>query len=87
MARTTTTTPTILDAYSIPQFCAAHSISRGQFYALRKKGMGPAETKLIGRIVITRESAAAWRRRHTTPARARQVREAAPTASPPDAVA
>ena len=48
-------------AYSITEFCALHGISRGHYYALRKAGLGPNEMDAVGRRLISRESAAAWR--------------------------
>jgi len=48
--------------YSIPEFCAAHGISRGYFYEMRKRGIGPKEMRAGGRVMISREAAAAWRR-------------------------
>ncbi len=50
-------------AYSVPEFCEAHRISRTLFYALRKEGQGPVVMKVAGRTIISRESAAEWRRR------------------------
>jgi hypothetical protein len=49
-------------AYTIAEFCAAHRISRSQFYKLRKAGQGP-RIKDVGKQLITGEAAAAWRRR------------------------
>jgi hypothetical protein len=54
-------------AYSILEFCAAHRISKAQYYVLRNKGLGPDETRLGGRVIITAESAAHWRKKHTIP--------------------
>jgi hypothetical protein len=53
------------DACSIASFCKQHGISRAQYYVLRKAGLGPDEMRLIGRVLITREAAARWRRKHT----------------------
>jgi hypothetical protein len=50
-----------LVAYTIPEFCAAHRISQAFFYELKKLGRGPREKRLNSRIIITAESAAAWR--------------------------
>jgi hypothetical protein len=50
-------------AFTIQEFCDAHRISRSQFYRLREKGLGPKEKSVLGKIIITAESAAAWRRR------------------------
>jgi hypothetical protein len=53
------------DAIPIPEFCQQHSISRAQYYVLKKKGLGPDEMRLLGRVLITREAAARWRKKHT----------------------
>jgi predicted DNA-binding transcriptional regulator AlpA len=50
-------------AYSIPQFCAAHSISRALFYLLLCDGRAPAVMKVGRRTLISSEAAAAWRKR------------------------
>jgi hypothetical protein len=52
-------------AFTIQEFCDAHRISRAQFYELQRRGLAPAVTRLLDKIIITFESAAAWRRRHT----------------------
>jgi hypothetical protein len=54
-------------AFTVAEFCDAHRISRSQYYKLKKKKLGPAETKALDKIIITAESAAAWRRKHTDP--------------------
>ena len=54
--------PTPRLALSIREFCAAHGISEGFFYKLKKQGEGPREMKLGARTLITLESAAEWRR-------------------------
>ena len=53
--------PTPRLALSIPEFCAAHGISEGFFYKLKKQGKGPREMKVGARTLITFESAAEWR--------------------------
>ena len=50
------------DAYSIEIFCRRHSISRTMYYALRDEGKGPDEFILRGRVLISKEAAAAWRK-------------------------
>jgi hypothetical protein len=50
-----------IEAFTIAEFCAAHRISRATYYNLKKKNQGPAEAHVLGRIIVTRESAAAWR--------------------------
>jgi hypothetical protein len=54
-----------VEAYNVKEFCKAHGISRSQFYVLRKKGLGPDEMRLLGRVLISRESASRWRKKHT----------------------
>ena len=53
-------------ALSIREFCAAHGISEGFFYKLKKQGEGPREMKVGARTLITFESAAEWRRARET---------------------
>ena len=48
-------------AYSITQFCAAHSISRATFYNLVKAGASPRIMQVGKRRLISREAAADWR--------------------------
>jgi hypothetical protein len=63
--------PIELGSYSIPGFCRAHgNISRATYYEWRKKGLGPRETRIEGRVLISREDAARWReeRAAATPA-------------------
>ncbi len=52
-------------AFSIPTFCAVHSISRALFYILLKEGRAPAVMKVGRRRLITPEAASAWRERMT----------------------
>jgi hypothetical protein len=52
-------------AFTIQEFCDAHRISRAQFYELQRRGLAPVVTRLLDKIIITFESAAAWRRRRT----------------------
>jgi len=49
-------------AFTIPQFCQAHGISRALFYILQREGRAPASMKVGRRRLIARESAEAWRR-------------------------
>jgi hypothetical protein len=48
-------------AFSILDFCAAHSISRAQYYVMKAAGHGPREFR-AGRILISYEAAKEWRR-------------------------
>lgn len=49
-------------AYSIAGFCKAHCISESMFFKLKKQGRGPREMHVGDRVLISVESAAAWRR-------------------------
>lgn len=53
-------------AYTIPEFCVAHRISRAFYYLLRSRGLAPDEAELLGRKIITHEAAARWRKQRTT---------------------
>jgi hypothetical protein len=49
-------------AYSVEQFCKAHSISRATFYNLAKEGKGPRLMRIGKKPLISTEAAADWRR-------------------------
>jgi hypothetical protein len=49
------------DLLSIEEFCRRHAISLAFYYVLRARGLGPDETRLGSRVLISRESAATWR--------------------------
>jgi predicted DNA-binding transcriptional regulator AlpA len=51
------------DAFSIPEFCRRHGISRSAFYNALAAGTGPRIMKVGSRTLISREAAAEWRRR------------------------
>jgi hypothetical protein len=57
------------EAYSIEEFCLTHSISRAAFYVLRAAGEAPDVFYVGARVLISRESAAQWRKRRTEIAR------------------
>jgi hypothetical protein len=50
------------DAHTILSFCKSNAISESLFYSLKRQGKGPREIDLGGRILITREAEADWRR-------------------------
>jgi hypothetical protein len=50
-------------AFTVPEFCEAHRISRALFYLLLKRGDGPRLLKAGRRTLITVDAAAEWRRR------------------------
>ena len=45
-----------LAAFSIEEFCRRHAVSRSTYYNLKRLGEGPRETRIMKRIVITREA-------------------------------
>lgn len=47
--------------FTVPEFCAAHRISRSLFYKLSKAGEGPRVTKVGRATRITPAAAAEWR--------------------------
>lgn len=51
------------EAFSVQQFCDAHGIGRNLFYRMLAEGTGPSIMKIGRRTLISRESAAAWRRK------------------------
>ena len=50
-------------AYSIPQFCQAHSISRALLYKLFEQGSGPRIMRVGARVLISAAAADEWRRK------------------------
>lgn len=48
-------------AFTVPEFCDAHRISRPLFYRLVRAGSGPRLLKAGRRTLITAEAAASWR--------------------------
>jgi hypothetical protein len=50
-----------LECFTREEFCAAHHIGRTTYHELRKSGKGPVEMRIGSKILISRESAAAWR--------------------------
>jgi hypothetical protein len=54
--------PTPRLALSVSEFCAAHGISEGMYYKLKKQRLAPREMKVGTRTLITFEAAAEWRR-------------------------
>jgi hypothetical protein len=49
-------------SFSIPEFCARHGISPGLYAKLKKLGLGPDETDLLDRKIITDDAEAIWLR-------------------------
>ena len=55
-------------AFTVPEFCAAHRISRASFYVMARDGRGPRIFKAGRGTLISREAADEWRRRMETEA-------------------
>ena len=53
------------DAFSVPEFCKRHGFSRAGFYNL-SPDLRPREMRVGGRVLISKEAAAEWRRRMET---------------------
>jgi hypothetical protein len=53
-------------AFTVQEFCDTHRISRTRYYELKKLGLGPREKSVLGKIIITQEAAADWRRKDTS---------------------
>lgn len=51
-----------LEAYTVPEFCAAFRICRASFYNLQKAGQGPRVMRVGARVLISKEAAAEWRK-------------------------
>jgi hypothetical protein len=50
-------------AYTIDEFCFAHGFSRAHYYNLKARREAPDEMRALGKILITNEAAARWRKR------------------------
>lgn len=57
-----------LNAYTVPEFCSRHSISRSLFYKAVRDGWGPKVIKAGRRTLISTEAATEWRARMETTA-------------------
>ena len=60
-------------------FCDAHRISRAHYYNLKRRGLGPDETDVVGVIIITAHNAARWRRQRERSSRAPRAERKAET--------
>ena len=69
-------------AYTIPEFCLAHCLSRSRYYQLKVEGLAPDETQDTphGKITITEEAATRWRAKREAASVAVKVK---PATSPP----
>jgi hypothetical protein len=73
---------TDLDALSIEVFCMRHSISIPQYYKMRKLGQTPVEFRVGTRVLISKESAAQWRREREDLDAAVEKRRSSPSIAP-----
>ena len=48
-------------AHTRLSFCESNAISESKYFDLKRKGKGPREIELDGRIIITPEAEADWR--------------------------
>lgn len=51
-------------AFTVKEFCKAVGISVRTFYALQKRGDGPAVTRIGGRVLIRHGTAERWLEAH-----------------------
>jgi len=65
------------DAHTIPSFCESNAISISTYYGLKRQNRGPREIEIGGRIIISPEAEADWRREQEaeTAERRRRKRE------------
>jgi hypothetical protein len=82
------TTPPPRGAFTVVEFCACHGISRSKLYQLWQKNIGPRVMRIGGKILISVEAAADWRREREEEAEAQadnppsEVATAGPGARP-----
>lgn len=62
--------------HSIPSFCQNNNISESLYFSLKRRGLAPRETVLAGRIVISPEAEADWRREREAETQAERARNA-----------
>jgi hypothetical protein len=63
------------DAHTIPSFCESNAISESKYFDLKRKKKGPREIELDGRIIITPEAEADWRREREAETQAKRQAE------------
>jgi hypothetical protein len=54
-------------AFTVREFCRLHSISVAIYYAFKQQGLGPREIRQGTTVLISAESAAAWREARSNP--------------------
>ena len=55
-------TSPVPDVMTVSQFCVINRISRATFYNLKAVGRAPDTTTIGGKVIITTDAAASWRR-------------------------
>jgi hypothetical protein len=47
-------------SFSLPEICARNDLSEGFMRKLRKLNLGPNETQILDRVIVTEEDEAIW---------------------------
>jgi hypothetical protein len=47
-------------SWSVPEWCFRRGYSEGFYRKMRELGLGPRETRVLGRVTISEESDAEW---------------------------
>ena len=59
-------------AFTIAEFCEAHRISASFYFRIRALKLGPIESRLFGKVLISAEAARDWRAARERSARREQ---------------
>jgi hypothetical protein len=71
------------DAHTRLSFCLSNAISESKYFDLKRKGKGPREIELDGRIIITPDAERDWRlEREAETMAKRRARDAAAQRAP-----
>lgn len=65
------------DAHTILSFCESNAISESLYFKLKRRGKGPREAEVEGRVIITPEAEIDWRREREAETAAKRQKEAA----------
>jgi hypothetical protein len=55
--------------FTIDEFCFSHGFSRATYYNLKAKQQAPEELRVLGKVIITDEAGARWRKKRAAAAR------------------
>jgi hypothetical protein len=73
-------------AFTIPQFCTRNGdLSEGFYRKMRKERIGPQETRILDRVIITVEAETKWRREREAASKAEAKAKIASEAASDDA--